>query len=229
MRKVYLLSTVAAAVLMSAGAASAQGMQQGTPDRSPAAQQQAPAEKMAPAMKGHEGAPRNSQRAPARGETTGQAPGSSGREQGRAMDKGRTENGQPMRKGEQPNMNRPAGANGMNAQPKSGAAEGKPGGTAQSNTGRATTGQGAAGAARLTTEQRTKITTIFKQHKVAPAQVNFSVRVGARVPERVHFYPVPTEVVTVYPEWRGFDYIVVGDQIVVIDPATHEIVAVLEA
>ena len=60
----------------------------------------------------------------------------------------------------------------------------------------ATTGQGAAaGAAKLSTEQRSKITTIFKQHRVAPAHLNISSRVGARVPESVHFYPLPVEVV----------------------------------
>jgi hypothetical protein len=38
------------------------------------------------------------------------------------------------------------------------------------------------------------------------------------------------QVVEVYPAWRGINYILVGDQIVVIDPRTHEIVAIpLEA
>ena len=64
---------------------------------------------------------------------------------------------------------------------------------------------------------------------MAPAHLNVSVRVGTRVPDSVHFYPLPVEVVAVYPEWRGYDYILVGDEIVVIDPRTHEIVAILEA
>jgi hypothetical protein len=29
----------------------------------------------------------------------------------------------------------------------------------------------------------------------------------------VHFYPLPSEVFVVYPKWRGYDYILVGDQI----------------
>jgi hypothetical protein len=98
---------------------------------------------------------------------------------------------------------------------------------------RSTTGQGsAAGAAKLSTEQRTKITAVFKQQKVErvePSKLNISINVGTRVPDRVHFYPIPQEVVVIYPEWRGFDYIMVGEQIVVIDPHSHEIVAVLEA
>jgi hypothetical protein len=31
------------------------------------------------------------------------------------------------------------------------------------------------------------------------------------------------------PQYRGFDYVMVGDQILIIDPATYEIVAVVEA
>ena len=100
--------------------------------------------------------------------------------------------------------------------------------TTQEN--RTTTGQGAAaGSANLSTEQRTKITTIFRQHKVEPAHLNVSVSVGTRVPTSVHFYPLPVEVITIYPQWRGYEYILVGEQIVIIDPRTHEIVAIIEA
>jgi Protein of unknown function (DUF1236) len=67
------------------------------------------------------------------------------------------------------------------------------------------------------------------QHKVAPAQLNVSVEVGTRVPDSVHLYPLPQGVFAIYPEWRGFEYILVGDEIVVINPRTHEIVAIIEA
>jgi hypothetical protein len=50
-RKLKLLSTVALALLLGAGAASAQGMSKEPPERAPAAQQKAPAEKVAPSMK----------------------------------------------------------------------------------------------------------------------------------------------------------------------------------
>jgi hypothetical protein len=64
---------------------------------------------------------------------------------------------------------------------------------------------------------------------VESAHLNVSVQVGTRVPESVHLYPLPAEVFVIYPEWRGYDYIVVGNQILVINPRTHEIVAILEA
>ena len=100
-------------------------------------------------------------------------------------------------------------------------------------TERSTTGQGAAGTSgsvNLSTEQRTRITSVIKQQNVKPlTNVNFSISVGTRVPRNVHFYPLPVTVIEVYPEWRGFMYVLVGDQILVIHPRTHEIVAVLEA
>jgi hypothetical protein len=104
----------------------------------------------------------------------------------------------------------------MNADSKSGS-EGK------------TVGQAGAGA-KLSTEQRTKITTVIKDQHIAPVtNVNFSISVGTRVPRDVSFHPLPAEIVTVYPDWRGYQFILVRDQIVVIDPASLEIVAVIDA
>ncbi len=95
---------------------------------------------------------------------------------------------------------------------------------------RATTGQGAAaGAAKLSTEQRTKITSVIRERKTPSVHLNVSVSVGTRIPATVHLYPLPVEVINIYPEWRGYDYVLVGEEIVVIDPRSHEIVAILEA
>ena len=92
-----------------------------------------------------------------------------------------------------------------------------------------TTGQAGAGA-KLSGEQRTRITTVIRGQHIAPTtNVNFSIAVGTRVPRTVEFHPLPVEVVTIYPEWRGYNFILVNDQILVIDPLTFEIVAVIEA
>jgi hypothetical protein len=102
--------------------------------------------------------------------------------------------------------------------------------TNKSTTSEKSTTTGQAGAnAKLSTEQRTKITTVIRnQHVESVKNVNFSISVGTRVPrEGVHFYPVPTEVVTIYPEWRGYEFIEVNGQIIIIEPSSYEIVAVL--
>jgi hypothetical protein len=92
-----------------------------------------------------------------------------------------------------------------------------------------TTGQAGAGA-KLTTEQRTRITTVIRDQHVAPVtNVNFAISVGSRVPREVGFHTLPAEIVTIYPQWRGYEFFLVRNEIVVVDPRTLEIVAVLEA
>lgn len=92
-----------------------------------------------------------------------------------------------------------------------------------------TVGQAGAGA-KLSTEQHTRITTVIRNQHVAPVtNVNFAISVGTRVPREVTFHPLPAEIVSIYPDWRGYEFILVGDQIVVVDPRTFEIVAVLDA
>ncbi len=92
-----------------------------------------------------------------------------------------------------------------------------------------TTGQAGAGA-KLSTEQRTKITTVIKEQHVQPVtNVNFSISVGARVPRSVHFHPLPADIITIYPAWRGYEFFLVRDEIIVVNPHSMEIVAVLEA
>jgi hypothetical protein len=92
-----------------------------------------------------------------------------------------------------------------------------------------TTGQAGAGA-KLSTEQRARITTVIKEQHVAPVtNVNFSISVGTRIPRAVSFHPLPAEIVTVYPDWRGYEFFLVREQIVVVNPRTLQIVAALEA
>ncbi|QWG20587.1 DUF1236 domain-containing protein [Bradyrhizobium sediminis] len=102
--------------------------------------------------------------------------------------------------------------------------------TAPSGPSTTTTGQAGAGA-KLSTEQRTQITSVIREQRVAPVtKVNFSIVVGTKVPRSgVTFHPLPARVVTIYPQWRGYEFILVNEQIVVINPRTLEIVAILEA
>jgi Protein of unknown function (DUF1236) len=222
-RKTKLLSTVAMALLLSAGAASAQGMGKEPPERAPAAQQTAPAEKVAPSIKaGEQKSPQTTgqaapdSKATGKGhETTGQSPKSEAPDKAGAMDKDKS--------------SAPGKADVRSKSEQNGGSPKPAQSTTEQNRSN-TTGQGAAsGSAKLSTEQRTKVTTIFKQHKVEQTKLNVSVSVGTRIPTSVHLYPVPVQVIEVYPAWRGFNYILVGDQIIIVDPRTHEIVAILEA
>ena len=99
---------------------------------------------------------------------------------------------------------------------------------------RTTTGQGAASSrasVNLTPEKRTQMHEVFVKERSAPRvdRVDFSVSVGTRVPRSVRFVPVPRTIVEIEPSWRGYDYFLVGDQIVIVDPRSMEIVAVVDA
>jgi hypothetical protein len=101
-------------------------------------------------------------------------------------------------------------------------------GQAQQN---GTSGRTGGASVQLSQDQRTKIKdVIVRDRNVARVNgANFSVSVGARVPRDVHVSVLPPEVVTIVPEYRGFEYVLVGDQLLIIDPDTLEIVAILPA
>ena len=57
--------------------------------------------------------------------------------------------------------------------------------------------------------------------------VNFSLNVGTVVPRDVHLSTLPPDVVEIVPQYRGYSFALVKDQIVVVDPASYKIVTVL--
>jgi hypothetical protein len=70
----------------------------------------------------------------------------------------------------------------------------------------------------FTSEQRTKIReTVFKERN-APrvSKVNFAINVGTVVPRTVHIIEVPEVIVDIHPEWRGFRYFIVNEEIVIV-------------
>jgi hypothetical protein len=93
------------------------------------------------------------------------------------------------------------------------------------------TGGGRAGSVQLSEQQRSKIKTIVTGEH-APrfsGNVNFDVRVGTKIPRSVHIATLPDDIVQVVPEYRGYDYVLVRDEILIIDPSTLEILAVIPA
>ncbi len=70
---------------------------------------------------------------------------------------------------------------------------------------------------------------IHNEHVTPVTNINFNVSVGTRVPRDVEFHTLPADVVTIYPEWRGYNFILVRDQIIVIDPSSFEIVEIIHS
>ena len=87
------------------------------------------------------------------------------------------------------------------------------------------------GSVQLSEDQRSQIKTIVgREHGPRLGKnVNFSVSVGTRIPRDVHFVVLPEEIVRIVPQYRGFDYFLVEDEIVIVDPRTLEIVAIIPA
>ena len=97
-----------------------------------------------------------------------------------------------------------------------------------STTGAASSGSAAAVAAPPA-EKRAQIVSAIKQEKIeAVTNVNFSISIGAMVPSTVRFYSVPSHIVTIYPEWSGYEYILVNGRYLIVRPRTHEIVYIIE-
>ena len=91
----------------------------------------------------------------------------------------------------------------------------------QTTTGAATAGPPA--------EKRTEITSAIKSEKIEEAtNVNINVSVGTTVPSTVRLHPLPPKIVEIYPEWRGYEVILVKGKYVIVKPETHEIVYIIE-
>jgi hypothetical protein len=93
-----------------------------------------------------------------------------------------------------------------------------------------TTGNAATSAtAAPPAEKRTLISSAIKQEKVEEVtSVNFNVSIGTAVPAGVRYHPMPSRIVEIYPEWRGYDFILVRGRYIVLRPHTHEIVYIIE-
>jgi hypothetical protein len=82
----------------------------------------------------------------------------------------------------------------------------------------------------LTPDQKSRIRTTVLQSSNAPkvSNVNFSISVGTVVPRSVKVVAVPSTLVEIHPAWRGYMYFIVGDEIIIVEPRTLKIVAVLD-
>lgn len=80
---------------------------------------------------------------------------------------------------------------------------------------------------QLTPVQRQTVYRTIVRERVRPAPPTVEYRVGARVPENVQLYEVPDDVVAEVPEIRQYRYMMVNNRVVLIDPATSEVVAEL--
>ena len=244
----FLISVATAALIAGTGFANAQGA--GTGSAGSAAQQSAPSSDRGGAssggamqrdtapssMKGAETAPKGMEPSTKASESTDKmAPGKSAQDGNRMQGE--------KSKSMHSETNSPKGGKDMKAEGRDGKSgttttesrDGKSGmdnaqtkGTTDSKS--QTTGNAATSAtAAPPPEKRTQINTAIRSAKIQETtNVNFNISVGTAVPASVHFHPLPPRIVEIYPEWRGYEVILVNGRYVIVRPQTREIVYIIE-
>ena len=83
---------------------------------------------------------------------------------------------------------------------------------------------------QINDQQRTRIRETVIDARGAPRidHVDFNVAVGTVIPRTgVRIVPVTPELVQIDPSWRGLRYFVYEQELVLVDPATMTIIAVV--
>jgi len=84
--------------------------------------------------------------------------------------------------------------------------------------------------APLSSEQHVRIRNMLRGEKTERlASGGFAISIGEAIPRTVHLYRLPVQLVESFPEYRDYEYILVGDEILIVDPRTLQIVAVIPA
>ena len=140
-------------------------------------------------------------------------------QQGKEMDKGATKSQaqqKDMSKDSQKSAQTPSDSKSQMSQDKN----------AKSGT---TVGAASSGGVNLTTEQRTTIrSSVLTASAPRATNITFAVNVGTVVPSTVRVVEVPDVIVRIHPAWRGYRYFVYNDDIIIVEPRTLKIVAVLD-
>jgi len=99
----------------------------------------------------------------------------------------------------------------------------------QDNAGRAANIRGSAsGAVSLSQDQREKISAYVSRHRIHRVDnVNFTIAVGAAVPRQAELRDLPAELAKLLQGYSGDKYVLVRDQLVIVDPKARRIVAII--
>ena len=112
-----------------------------------------------------------------------------------------------------------------NKDTSSGAASGEAGKSTSTETGTSSKSH-----VSLNSEQRTRVQSAFKSHLgSAKVDVKIEPRIGVAVPRDVTLFDIPEDVVIIVPDWRRYKYVLIGDEICIVDVDTYEIVDVVAA
>jgi len=125
--------------------------------------------------------------------------------------------------------NRPPSASNQNAAQKNASSSSQQAGSTNRQTGSAGTAQATnTASAKLSETERSKVfSTLKSDRRTANQRIDIQVNVGTRLPARVHPRPLPRTVVEVLPQYRGYEFVMVRDEIVIVRPGTREVVDII--
>lgn len=87
--------------------------------------------------------------------------------------------------------------------------------------------ESATNSVQLSPEQRQAIANYVKQQGQQTARVNFTLSVGAAVPRDVQLQDLPRELAEVLPAYREDQYLVVGNQVVIVEKQSRRVIAMI--
>jgi sporulation protein YlmC with PRC-barrel domain len=79
----------------------------------------------------------------------------------------------------------------------------------------------------LAPQQQTQVADLLAKENIQPANIKITVSEGMAVPSTVTMRPLPAGVVQVVPQYRGYQYFATSERIVIIEPTSRKVVALL--
>jgi hypothetical protein len=113
----------------------------------------------------------------------------------------------------------------------------QPSGTSTQQTGRPTdttqdqrkTGQTAdQRTTSVNDDQRKQIVDQLRRDRSASTNVNVRVNIGERLPPRVQPRRLPADIVRIAPQYRDYEYTVIDNRVVIVDPRRREVIDILD-
>lgn len=103
-----------------------------------------------------------------------------------------------------------------------------PSGQANATTARPGGPATAAGKVPISSTTATRISeALISTAPAASQNINVAVNIGAPLPGEVELLPLPQAVVSLVPEYQGYEYVVVNDEVAIVQPSTRVVVEII--
>jgi uncharacterized protein DUF1236 len=83
-------------------------------------------------------------------------------------------------------------------------------------------------AAGINDDQRKQIVNQLRSERTATRTSNVKVNIGQRLPSGIQPHKVPADIVRIVPQYRDYDYTLVDNRVVLVDPRRREVVDILD-